>query len=158
MTLFSEWCIKVLEWMVGRYRTLYKLNMEIVLVTDQTVYMLDKFQRLNCTRLKGIIVPFSTDALTKTISNKDYASQLAVGNAYLTLVSTDSKNLVWDEPLLDYVLDDQYKLNKHLFDLTNVDWTQSYIKYPSTALPNANNGKALQIIIEFEDMPDSGKN
>jgi hypothetical protein len=146
----------LLRTLTGKRRPTFKLNIEIILVTGQLVYSLNKYQRLNCTILKSITVPFS--GMTKTITDKDYINNTAMVEAYLFLMDTASQRYLDAIPLYEYVLSPDYKLDKHLFDMPGIDWTQSYIQFPNAATVTANNGKGFQIIVGFEDTKDSGLN
>jgi len=141
----------------GQRRRMYELNIEIVLRSGIASYMLNEYQRLNCTRLRRFYAVYNSD-LTKSPTNKDIADPEAYVNAYLCLVSTDSKNLRQNIPLLSLIQDPNYMLDKMLFDLDTIDWTQSYIFYPDDTIPNAQNGKSIMVIVGYEDTADSGKN
>lgn len=132
-----------------------QVTIEVTLTTAQR-YLLNQYQRLNGTLLKQIVVPFDAANLTTSSTNLPIADNLAVANAYLSLLNTRSEKIVDTVPLLEFIRDNSFQPQKGLFNEEDIDWTKSYIEYPNAAIPTASTGEVVQLIIIYQDIPNPG--
>jgi len=133
-----------------------KLSTPLVLQTGVSEYKFNDYKVLRDTLLVDFCVPYSESLTTALKSNILIAPYEVHAVAYLTIVTRDNRNIVMQEPLLDYMRDMAYWPGKGKFEAVDIDWDTTKIEFPTTAAINAlitaNDGKCLQPVIEYIDM------
>jgi hypothetical protein len=126
-----------------------KTTISIALQANVAQYNLGQFQRLSNAKLYSIVFP-QNDLITNAPDNTAIASAATTGSAYLTLQDHTGKNIVEDDPLYNYIPSTDFKKIEQ-FQGNIIDFTKSYIKFPSAAnIAGGDVGKSIILNVEYE--------
>jgi hypothetical protein len=130
----------------------FRVSLEILLSSNQKRYALGSSQQLNkpSVRLHKIMAYPKTNNTTSP-SGVAIASQTTYDQTYLTLQDPGSNNIVQQECLTFYQINTDIKPVRE-FEGQQVDFTKSYIEFPDTTQPTADNGKVIVLDIEYDDL------
>jgi len=128
--------------------TVRSLVIEITVRTGVTQYYLGNIRRLQDTLLQQLIFPYDS-VLTRSTGNTVLVSETTIKQAYLTLLNKEGDAIIDHLPVLRWFWDDTTNSISIGFADLNVDWEKSYISFPSSTQPDADNGEILQIVVDY---------
>ncbi len=132
--------------------TPFRVTLEFTLATAVKKYVLGSAQQLNKPSVRiNKITAFWDEALTESVSGGLIASLKTYMTAYLTLQDPGSNNIIQQESLGRYLPDTKIK-EILVFNYQQIDMTKSFFEFPSTVQTTADNGKVVQLIIEYIDV------
>ena len=147
--------------------SIFRKTIEIKLETGKVDYALDKYQVMNGKPISKFVLPntnftfyalanyggtgtYTTNALAP--SGNTFARVEGINGAYLYLTNADNQLIADQVPLMLYRQDPEYFSEKGIFsDRPCIDFTQSKIWYPSNAVPGAEDGRSILIVVEYYD-------
>jgi hypothetical protein len=127
--------------------TVRTLDLNITLRTGVTQYYLGNVRRLQDTLLQSLLVPVH-ESLDYNVANTATATTATIYQAFIKLLDKKGDAIIDERWLGFYTPDTTYKPFQ-VFENLDVDWEKSYILFPSSTRPDADNGKVIILSIGY---------